>query len=91
MAKSNNPSLRLAERLFSLGVKYHENSAKSQFELAVRNGEFEMAVFFLNHCGANIEQTITYGYEIDSAKRAFRQNVGLTLLDFLLIENSNYL
>ncbi|KAF8247345.1 hypothetical protein K440DRAFT_601291 [Wilcoxina mikolae CBS 423.85] len=91
MAKSNNPSLRLAERLLSLGIMYHESSIRSPFEMAVRNGEFEMADFFLDRCGADIERTITYGYGIDSMKHALKQNIGLTLLGSLVIENTNYL
>ena len=91
IAKGTNPSLLMAEKLFSLGVDYHENSLKSPFELAVRNGEFQMADFFLNRCGADIERMITYGCGIDFAKYTFHRDVALTLLGCLLCEHSSYL
>jgi hypothetical protein len=55
ISQVKNDSLALAQQLFSLGVEYHENTLKSPFDLAVRNGEFQMADFFLKRCGADID------------------------------------
>ena len=88
IASSKRSNLRIVERLRALGVPYVENESMSPFEMSVRNGQFQLANFFLNSCEANIEQLIFDEFCDDVTATAFGSHLPLTLLGGLILEHS---